>query len=292
MPSDALSITYEMHPDPPAPMATDEYVKRVATSWADVLAGDPREATVQEFLERHPLMVPGAHLGLGRMHKSGHAPFPSALISQPPLRGLTSRVPDFLWMASDSVFLNPVFIEIEAPRKRWVTASGQQHHELTQALNQLAEWSEWLDHPLNRQLFLESFRIPPMLRERKWQPVFVLIYGSRNEDPAGVARLRSRLTTQTQHVIPYEHLEPDPECDDYPCVRLGHDGYEAISVSPTMRLGPGSAEDWTRITQKEQAVAQNPWLSQERRAFLLERMPYWDTWGRHGRGIRRLSDAE
>ena len=201
-------------------MATDDYINSVSDAWSQVLSADPDEPTVQAFLEKHPLMVPGAHLGLGRLTQSGHGPFPSALITQPPLRGLTARIPDFLWIASDSVFLNPVFVEIEAPRKRWVTAAGHQHHELTQSLHQLDEWSEWLDRPVNRQLFLDVYDVPSMLRDRKWEPVFVLIYGTRGKDPAAVSRLRARLTTKTRHVIPYEHLEPDPESADYICAGL------------------------------------------------------------------------
>jgi Domain of unknown function (DUF4263) len=292
MPSDAFPITYEMSPDAPASMGTDEYVDRVSRAWAELLRSDPDEPAVQAFLQNHPLLVPGAHLGLGRLRETGHGPFPSALITQPPLRGLTARIPDFLWIASDSVFLNPVFLEIEAPGKRWVTAAGHQHHSLTQALHQLGEWRDWLDQPVNRELFLASYDVPSMLRQRKWEPVFVLIYGRRSEDPDAISTLRAHLTTKTRHVIPYEHLEPDPESADYLCARRGPNGYEAVTVPPTMQLGPRHAENWTLISGKERAVAASPWLSDERRAFLIERMPYWDAWGRHGRGIRRLSDVE
>lgn len=292
MASDSFAATYKMRSDAPAPMAIDEYVDRISRAWDQLLTSDPDEPGVQAFLERHPLMVPGAHLGLGHLDKSGHAPFPSALIAQPPLRGLSARVPDFLWIASDSVFLNPVFIEIEAPAKRWVTGAGHQHHELTQALHQLDEWRDWLDKPVNRQLFVESYDLPPALRDRKWEPVFVLIYGRRAEDPDGIARLRAHLTTKTTHVIPYEHLEPDPESACYLCARRGTAGYEAVTVPPTVQLGPRHAEHWTLISGKERAVAGSPWVSEQRREFLIERMRYWDAWGRDGRGIRRLSDVE
>src|SRR4051812_22314121 len=107
-------------------MSEEEYLRRVTQAWTDLLGTGPGEPEVQRFLETHPAMVPGAHAGLGGLH-SGHAPFPAALITQPTLRGLSVRTPDFLWVAGDSLFLNPVFVEIEAPDKRWVTASGQQH---------------------------------------------------------------------------------------------------------------------------------------------------------------------
>jgi hypothetical protein len=52
------------------------------------------------------------------------------------------------------------------------------------------------------------------------------------------------------------------------------------------------AEDWALISGKESALARSPWMSAARRSFLQRRMPYWDAWGTHGRGVRRLSDRE
>jgi hypothetical protein len=121
---------------------------------------------------------------------------------------------------------------------------------------------------------------------------FVLIYGRRSEDPEAISRLRARLTTKTRHVIPYEHLQSDPESIDYLCARCGPQAYEAVTIPPTLQLGPGHAEEWALISGKERAVAASPWLTEVRRAFLIELMPYWDAWGRNGRGIRRSSDVE
>jgi hypothetical protein len=106
MPSDAFPITYEMSSDAPASMGTDEYVDRVSRAWAELLKSDPDEPAVQAFLQNHPLLVPGAHLGLGRLRETRPLPL-GADHTRPPLRGLTARIPDFLWIASDSVFLNP-----------------------------------------------------------------------------------------------------------------------------------------------------------------------------------------
>jgi antiviral defense system Shedu protein SduA len=289
--TDPFAVSYSMRADAPPAMPADEYVSCVAHAWTDLVASDPAEPDVQSFLEAHPAMVPGADAGLGGF-KSGHAPFPSALITQPTLRGLSVRTPDFLWIAGDSLFLNPVFVEIEAPDKRWVTASGQQHHELTQALHQLDEWAEWLEQPANRQLFVEFYDLPRMLQRKKWEPLFLLVYGRRSEDREAVAQLRRRLTTKTRFVIPYENLAPDIEATQYLCARRGSTGYVAVSVPATVELGPQHAEDWRLISGKQQAVAATPWLSSERREFLIERFPYWDEWGSHGRGVRRLSDVE
>ncbi len=293
MHSDLFRLTYEMRDDAPPPMAVDTYVDRVAAEWASLLDSDPAEPLVQAFLEAHPLMVPGAHLGIGGITKTGHAPFPMALIAQPPLRGLTTRIPDFLWLATDSLVFNPVFIEIESPGKRWVTTAGQQHHELTQALDQLIDWRDWLAKPANRDVFLEYYRVPRSMRDREWRPVFVLIYGRKKENPDGVARMRRSLLKGDTFAVPYDNLVPDPDSANYPCVRCGAYGYRAATVPPTIRVGPFYAEDWSLIAGKEDAVAASPWMSPERRTFLIDRTQYWDNWARRERqGVRRPADIE
>ena len=64
------------------------------------------------------------------------------MISKPPLLSWGGKIPDFMWIPFDSVTLAPVMIEIEAPIKSWFTEAAQQTHEITQALNQLAEGSQ------------------------------------------------------------------------------------------------------------------------------------------------------
>jgi Domain of unknown function (DUF4263) len=278
---DRLRITYRMREAAPPAMEWPEYAARVNAEWAQLLATDPAEPEVQRFLEQHPAMVPGAHSALGRM-KSGHAPFPSALITQPSLRGMLERTPDFLWISTDSAFLNPVFIEIEAPGKPWLTAKGIPHHKLTQALHQVAEWEEWFDQPVNRQLFFELYQLPDALRKRKWAPIWVLIYGRRAENAEAIGKLRARLRTQSRIVIPYEHIEPDEDAADYLCVKQSRGRYVAVTVPPTAHVGPQPAEYWARIDGKPQAAQRNTWMSPERQAFLAERFDYWDAWTNAG----------
>lgn len=124
--------------DIPPPMTIVEYYNTILEEWDKLLNSDEEcdERVFQEFLEQHPSMVPGA---FELFSQSGHYPFPLALISQPPLMGLGSKVPDFLWFATNSQYLHPIFIEIETPYKKWFTKEGHQHHQLTQALEQLAD---------------------------------------------------------------------------------------------------------------------------------------------------------
>jgi hypothetical protein len=100
-------------------------------------------------------MVPGAYSLTG---PSGHAPFPSALLSEAPLSGLGIKVPDFIWLASDSTNFTPVFIEIESPAKVWFTKEGVPTADIGQAMNQLVQWMAWLNRPENQLTFYAAFQ--------------------------------------------------------------------------------------------------------------------------------------
>ncbi len=289
--SDLLAKTYELHPAPPPALPWEDYVNRMQTGWQDLLASHPSEREVQAFLERHPSLVPGAHVVPGQL-RSGHAPFPCSLVTQPTLTGLTQRTPDFLWMSSDSLTFSPVFVELEAPDKPWLTAAGYQSHQLTQALHQVDEWSEWFGRLENRQVFLEAFEVPSYLRQRKWSPVWLLVYGRRDEDPEAVSRLRSRLQTANRIVMAYEHLRPDRDCDDYLCVRRTSNGYRAVTVPPTVRLGPSTARDLAIVAGKAEAAAIQEWVTPERREFLADRFSYWDEWAQGQHGLISTADRE
>jgi Domain of unknown function (DUF4263) len=289
-----LSITYELADDGAPAMPWDVYEPRVRGAWQQLLESDPDEPAIQDFWETHPALVPGAHAAVGRL-ASGHAPFPAALIAQPALQGRFKRQPDFLWIASDSAFFNPVFIEIEAPSKPWLTKRGQQHHMLTQAVQQIQEWREWFDEPHHRQGFYEQYQVPLRLRrDRTWEPIWLLVYGRRSENPGGVSRQRARLRSQGLYAIPYEHIEPDDDAGDYVTVRNASGDFEAVSVPPTVELGPAHAEAWSLVVGKEAAVERSPWMSPQRKAFMRRRFSYWDAWARtrDHPGLTRLSDRE
>lgn len=138
-------------------MPWEEYESVVLTEWRALLNSiqDGEEKRVQEFLEMHPCMIPGAYsLPL----PSGHYPFPAAAISQPSLKGLPTKKPDFLWMATDSGTFHLVLVEIETPTKKWFTEKGIPHSNLTQAQSQLASWKQWFDIPENKALFFRAFK--------------------------------------------------------------------------------------------------------------------------------------
>jgi hypothetical protein len=148
---------YELAPNPPEPMAWSSYEQIIMNAWEDLLAsGTTEEQVIQRFLEQHPCLVPGA---FGLLGTSGHAPYPAALFSQPILPDFSRRIPDFMWIARDSETIQPVLIEIEAPGKKWFTNRGVQRAELTQALDQIADWKIWFSNLVNLAKFSEVYQI-------------------------------------------------------------------------------------------------------------------------------------
>lgn len=279
-----FQVRYEMAANAPAPMTWENYEARLAQEWRELLSSDAgcEERNIHGFLASHPCLVPGAYSVTG---PSGHAPFPPALISEPPLAAIGRRIPDFLWLASDSINFTPVFIEIESPCKRWFTDRGVPHHDLTQALNQLAEWQAWLNRPENVLVFYEQFQIPTYLRrERHLRPEFVLIYGRRSEFEGRpeLAKLRAQFERHGQVVMTFDRLEPARNCSDYICVTKAGDRYRALSVPATLQLGPVFADSWPMIDGMRDAIIATSWITEDRKAFLVERIGYWSDWARDG----------
>jgi hypothetical protein len=280
-------------PNPPPPMSWEEYERIVLTDW-DTLLGSIREGEekrVQEFLETHPCIIPGAY---SFPLPSGHYPFPAAVISQPPLKGLTTKRPDFLWLGTDSGTFHVVLVEIESPTKQWFTKKGVPHSSLTQAQAQLASWKQWFDVPENKAIFLKSYKVPPSLLEKAFNLVCVLVYGRRSEfeGAPALSALRRQLERPGEHLMTFDRLFPDPKSKDLMCVRLTESfqgtHYEAISIPPTLHLTNYLAPQRSLITKREEVVQQSTRLTKERKAFLLERFPYWDNWAKEHRGSYQM----
>jgi antiviral defense system Shedu protein SduA len=162
--------------DGPPPMPEPEYFAAAMAKYHEVLDSAVDEKSMQTFFEEHPPLLP-----FGFPDYTGHGPYLQALVSQPELAGLGVRQPDFLWLSRNSGEICPVLIEIEKPTKRWATAgkNPQPTAELTQALNQLRQWREWMRNPQNVMIFLERYGVPLNWRRRQFSPLYVLIYGRK-----------------------------------------------------------------------------------------------------------------
>jgi len=188
-----------------------------------------------------------------------------------------------MWLATSSMALYPVLIEIEAPAKRWFTKSGAPTAELTQALDQLVEWETWFNNSINVQKFRELYCIENTHADgRKFHPVYVLIYGRRAEATANpdFARKRDNMQNTDQFFMTYDRLVPDPMGDQLWCIKGEPGKWQAVSIPATTQLSPMLAKDRAQILGRQEAIKSNPMISTARADFLVQRLAYWDEWVR------------
>lgn len=279
-----LDRSYQIEEPPEKPLPWADYERIIMTEWAALLDREPApvESEIQSFLEHHPSMVPGAFELLGG--ESGHYPWLCGLITQPPLPSYDRRVPDFMWLAQSSDTEQPVLVEIEAPSKRWFTRTGKQTEQLTQALNQIAEWKAWFGVPHNVEAFKAFYGLDRhSWAKRRFRPAYLLIYGRRaeaNADP-GLTQKRTHLHADDVITMTYDRLKPNPKANDLICLKAEGTGtFRAVSVPATLRWTPSLAEERALVRDWDPAIEVNPNISRPRKDFLIRRRPYWEEWGR------------
>lgn len=119
----------------------------LAHRFAALLEHSEREEEVQLFIEDHPELIA-----------------PDYRKCYPKFRLADAYVTDFVIYAHDAY----EFVEIESPHKPIFTKSGQLHHLVTQAEDQILNWRTMIEHD---HAFFER-RLP-----RLYRPKFRLIYG-------------------------------------------------------------------------------------------------------------------
>ena len=278
----------------PLPPNTGDYIKKCQQEWSRLLDSFPDERAVQLFLEQNPILLPGAWTP---GTKSGHYPLRCAVISQPKLPGLKSKIPDFMWISSHSLMWYPALIEIEKPSKRIFKSNGAPSAEFTQARNQLAEWRTWFSKPENVQNFITSYGIPDNFRlGRQMQLHLILVYGRREEfqnSPELAEKRGSLLTGTDEELMSFDRLSPDRDLDQAITIHATGSGqYKAVHVPPTFCLGPKLADRLEVIRDIENALKKTPMISDKRRKFLISRIPYWQTWARNGKSTYCPGDLE
>jgi hypothetical protein len=199
------------------------------------------------------------------------------------LPGLSSKVPDFLWIAYNSVGIYPTFIEIERPGKVIFNADGSPSAKFTQASHQLVQWKAWLAKPGNDLVFKGEYGVSNAPSgSGQLDPRFILVYGRRAELHAkpDLARERALLfDNSTDFLTSYDRLVPDRMLANAITVKpLGSGRFRAIAVPPTFTLGPIDAERLVFVDGLDEAIACAEGISNERKAFLRERLPYWRQW--------------
>lgn len=285
---------YEIIQNPPPPMSWDDYAKESYAEYQTLLdTASNNERTFQKFFEENPSYVPGAFELFGT---SGHYPFSQSLISQPEIYGTPfRRIPDFIWLAQDSLYFTPILIEIERPNKKTFTEAGVQTADFSQALGQISEWKAILSEPENVLNFYKSFNIPDQMREKTFQPQFALIYGRRSEFEGHpfLLKKRAQLVQDKVALISFDRLHPDPQCADLLCTKLSQREYKVQTIPPTFRYSPVTAENLVIVKGFQDAIATMKQTSSERKSFLSERFSYWHDFGlKERKGVIHPSDCE
>jgi hypothetical protein len=263
-------------------MSWPVYRSRLEEAWTALATADESkdESKVQRFLEQHPCLLPGP---FGMRGNSGHDPFLGAVITQPNLPGGVTRTPDFMWVTWNSMAVQVVLIEIETPHKKWFRENGVATAELTQAQDQLAEWAIWFKEPANELQFKQYYRLPDrLLQFKSFEIERVLIYGSALEFEANshANPKRTFLQRPGETYMSFDRLHPEPRASEFITVRKSPYRYEAVCVPPTFCLSSGGAVELLNVSNKAEAIACSPWMSEDRKHFLIGRVPIWDEWAR------------
>ena len=292
----SFSVNYDLQVGSPD-ISVDQYAEWCTEKFRELLCSDPDESVVQEFLERHPWLVPG-HATPGS--PSGHFPLHCSLITQPKLPGQHVRFPDFMWIATHTGAWFPTLIEIEKPGKRIYNKKGSPYSDFSQAQNQLNQWRSWFTNDANVAQFKEMYGIPGYMLRRQMKLHMILVYGRRSEldEQPDLAKQRGSLLSGDAELMSFDRLLGpqyiDTRMKDAVTVRAMGDGrYRAKYVPPVFGLGPALAERLLVIDGLEEAIEQNPDISNERKMFLQQRIPYWKKWASSpNQGITRPADRE
>jgi hypothetical protein len=240
----------------------------IHAEWQQVKQTD-EEKVAQNFLEKHPALLPGAWGDVGP--GGHHGPLYSTIFRQPPLRGLDAKlVPDFMWIARSTVNVSPVCIEIERPTKRWFTETGQQTAELTQALGQLLRWRVWFEDPKNQEIFTEVY-LKGRFRDRLLTPQFVLVYG-RESDFTGAHKLTTRerhrmrllLAKSDEHLYTFDSLRWDERQEAFLTTSVHDNGqFEVNRINEDFKY-LGDPTGAHHLGDIEPALAANPEITTAR----------------------------
>lgn len=265
----------EHHLSIPQAMSWLEYQAALADEWPAFLqTADPQsEAAFQRFLEQHPILLPGP---FGTTRGMYHGPIHRAVYTQPELPGFRAKRPDFLLFEQDSGTVYAVLVEIEAPGKPWCTSRGSPSALLTQAIDQLRDWKAWFSKPTNVLAFQELYGISNEIGDRRFVQHYVLIYGRREE----ANRLRSfiakrhDLASTDEFFMTYDRLRPAGSAEI--TVKLDRSGPDTrlrvVSLPPTFKLDRDDARWFTSLIGCEEAIRSIPFVSEPRKAALLERL--------------------
>ncbi|MGW0867816.1 Shedu anti-phage system protein SduA domain-containing protein [Streptomyces sp. NPDC002611] len=272
----------DMSPERPQATPWETYRASLVPQWQSLLASSPSEREMQEFLELHPCFLPGATDNIGP--GGHHGPSFSAVIRQPPLKGLgPTRVPDFMWVRLDTGAIRPICIEIESPRKAWFNKGTRTPTaELTQAVDQLTEWKVWFSSPENQLIFAKTYA--PDYAYRPIEAQFVLVYGrdsefraatSIHDNPAYMRQKRDHMPRDREYYFTYDQLTAQREAGDYATLTREVDKWRLDSLPPTFTTGSNMMDLAEIIADPSPVLSRTDLMNEERRAYVVRRWQYW-----------------
>ncbi len=277
-------VESDKNPNRPRAQEWDAYAEMVRAAWAAALDAED-EATVQRCLEQHPCLLPlyGSNTAGGGGH---HGHWMDVVVTQPPLPGYQSRVPDFLWVERDSGSVTVVCVELERPNKFWFNVDGSQTSDLTQALGQIGDWRDWFQ--TNRSSnFFDAFQIPRQWSSRVFRQRYVLLYGRAREFESEVGsrhgaegdrlnRIRQQLNSQPDlKVNTLDSLVPNKSHSSTITVKRTNKRLAAVAVPPTFETGQQVLQLARHVERLSDAIGKIESVSAERRDYLIERLGFW-----------------
>lgn len=269
------------HPSVQAPLphfpalAWDQYSGGVEAAWRATVEQAPRrEQALQEALERHPCLLPFAvaYTPAGTPDYGHHGTIHGAVVTQPRLPGTATLRPDFMRITRDSQWVYVTLFELKWAGLRLFRRGARFADTFDAAREQLYGYStalaqgEW-------KAFAEAYRLPAYVHWRDVRIRLVLLAGRRTEVYEHSDR-RDRRRREEIIVRSLDSLAPDADARDDITVRLAGGQLRAKHIQPTLRYGPGNSQGLAVIRGLPAAIGASQ-LSPERRAFLLERLPYW-----------------
>lgn len=288
-----FSKKYEIKKDAPKEIAWEEYEKVSLQKYYELLeSSSDSEEAFQLFFEENPAYVPGA---LELFGQSGHYPYMHTLISQPQIGGPFRRSPDFLWLANDSLTFTPVFIEIEKPSKVMYTKGGNMSATFSQAIGQIYEWQTILNKPTNQLLFFDFFNIPQSLREKDFEPQFLLVYGRRAEYETNELLRGKRAAVRKDNIdiISFDRLRPIRDYYEFTSSRVRNKEYWIKNIPPTFKYRADCARELVSVKGFREAIAHMKHTSEARKEFLSQRYEYWIEYGKlPNKGILTSGEGE
>lgn len=276
------ALVPDRDPTRPAPTTWDEYVDWLMPRWHDLLASDPTELAVQQFLEQNPALLPGSDGDIGP--GGHHGPHLDAVFREPLLKGLNrDQRPDFMWITRSTSLITPICIEIERPAKRWFTQDGQRTAEWTQAEDQLLRWRAWFEEAENQSIFRKTYHLGDY-ENRRLLPQYLLIYGRSAEferasgghiDAAALRKKRDVGLRPDEQRMTFDSLRPNYHARDFVTLTMSKHGPTLHAVPPCFTTGPSMGSLVTTIRDPAEAVNRTPLWTETRKKYVTERWLHW-----------------